>query len=81
MALPITDLGPTSVTSGSVMLTVATPVSSAMMLPRSPTWRSRCLGEPWLRWKGRREGEAEAMEGGKGGREGRKGRRDIKGKE
>jgi hypothetical protein len=44
---PKTLCSPINLTCSSVMVPLALPWPSVLMLPRSPTWRSLSEGEPW----------------------------------
>ena len=46
-ARPMMLFVPSSDTRLTAKLKLATPLASATMLPRSPTWRSKSLGLPW----------------------------------
>jgi len=52
MLRPMTLYGPLSLTRLSIIWPFARPVTSALMFPRSPTWRSLSLGPPWFLPKG-----------------------------
>ena len=59
MVRPMMLFSPESCILQSVMLTLATPSSPAVTLPKSPTWRTSSQGPPWVLPSGLKCGPAE----------------------